>query len=325
MAGSPPTLTEILDNVGSTTVSARIKDIVDNFFLSNPFAARLLQRDHVKEDGGKDIRQPLIYEKLPGGSYSGLDTFDISKREVLTELVFNWKQYYVDITVDGLSMLQNAGGKKIFDLVSFQMDLAEMTFAELIGVDLQGDGTGNSNKAITGLRAACDNGDTVASYGGITRSSTANTPGYAVRGNINTTGGALTLPLVNTEMGTATIGKEKPDLGLTTQTLWNKLWERVQPAQRFNAGNAGSKIAEAGFDSIRLNSCDFVVDSHVASGRLWLLNTKWFKLIIHSQRMLTPTGWKYPVDQDAAIQQLLWAGELVCQSPRLQSLMTGLT
>lgn len=314
-----PTITEILDNVGTSTISARLPGLVDAFFQSNPFAARMLQRDRIVEDGGKDIRQRVIYQKKPGGSYSGMDTFDVSKRESRTEMVFDWKQYYVDITVDGLSLLQNSGAKAIHDLVNDEMDEAEMSAGEYIGTDLFLDGGGNGSKALTGLRAAVDNGDTVASYGKITRSSTAGTPGAAVRGNFTTTAVTFSLSNMNTYFQLATIGNEKPDLILTTQTLWNKWWERAQPAQRFQAGQTGDTMAGLGFSSINFNGASVVVDSHCPSGHVYFLNTKWLKLVVHSKRMWTPTGWKYPTNQDAAIQQILFAGELVCMSPRLQS------
>ena len=308
--------------VAASTIDARLPDLVDGFFASNPLAARLLQRDHVKEDGGDKIRQPLIYDKLPGGSYRGMDTFDVSKKNVITELVFDWKQYYVNVTLDGLTLLKNAGAKKVFDVVNAQMDIAKLSASEYVGVDMFLDGTGNGGKALTGLRAAVDNGDTVATYGGITRSSTVGDPGNACRGNVNVTGGAFSLAFMNTEFNTAVIGNEKPDLILTTQTIWNKWWERAQPAQRFQAGDSRSNMAKIGFSGIEMNGADVVVDSHVPSGFVYFLNTKWMKFIVHSSRLWTPTGWKYPTNQDAAIQQLLLACELVCQAPRLQALTT---
>lgn len=314
-----PSLTEILDNVGTSTLSARLPGLVDNFFGSNPLAARLLAEDRIMEDGGKDIRQRLIYQKKPGGSYQGLDTFDTSKRETRTELVFTWKQYYVDITIDGLSMLQNAGSKQISDLVQDEMDEAEISAGDYIGADVFLDGTGNNSKALTGLRAAVDDGTTYTTYGNITRSTTAGTPGKAASGNFNTAAITFTLSNMNTEFQKAVIGQQKPKLILTTQTIWNKWWERSQPAQRFNAGSAGNQMASIGFDTITFNGADVVVDSHCPASHVYFLNTRWLKLVVHSKRLWTPTGWKYPTNQDAAIQQILFAGELVCSSPRLQA------
>lgn len=326
-----PTRTETLDNVGTTTIEARIPELVDGFFGSNPVFARLLQRDggngtHIVVGGGKQIRQPLIYNRLPGGSYSDTDQFDTQRRENVTELVFDWSQYYVNITLSGLDLLKNSGGKEIFDLVNVQMDIAMLTIGEDQGTDLFLDGTGNSNKAIIGLRAAIDNGDTVATYGGITRGSTAGTPGNAIRqANINTTGGAYTFPMINTAMGNATIGREKPDLVVTTQALWNSMNEQAQPAQRYAAGDDRRPMAVMGFDTIVINGADVVVDSHVPSQQIIILNTKWIKLITHSERLYEPTGWKEASNDDVFRQQLLWAGQLVVQAPRLQNIITNVT
>src|SRR5512138_1832536 len=99
-----PTITEILDNVGTSTIEARLPGLIDNVFTGNPLAARLLQRDNVKIDGGKDIRQRIIYGKKNGGSYSGLDPLDNTNPETRTEMVFNWKQLYVPIMLSGLDM-----------------------------------------------------------------------------------------------------------------------------------------------------------------------------------------------------------------------------
>lgn len=325
MAGAVPSLTEILDNVGTSTISARLPGLFDNVYGSNPVIARLLQRNKVIEDGGKDIRQRTIYAKKPSGWYSGLDTFDTSKAETRTEMVFNWKQHEVNITVDGLTLLKNSGGKAIYDLVNDEMDEAEITAADDFGTALFGDGTASNGKVITGLRAVCDNGDLVATYGGITRSSTAQTAGLAVRGNVSTTGVTFSLAQMNTYFGTAVIGTEKPDVIATTQTLWNKWWERAQPSQRFPAGDARGNLAKVGFSGIECNGAEVVVDSHVSANHIFFLNTKFLKLVVHNKRLFTPTGWKYPTDQDAAIQQLLSALELVCASPRLQNLATNVS
>lgn len=325
MAGAVPTLTEILDNVGTSTISARIPGLFDQVYGSNIVIARLLQRNKVIEDGGKDIRARIIYAKKPSGWYSGLDTFDISKRESRTEMVFNWKQHEVNITIDGLSMLKNSGGKAMYDLLSDEMDEAQMTAADDFGTAVFGDGAASGGKVITGLRAVCDNGDLVASYGGITRGSTAETAGKAVKGNVSTTGVTFSLGQMQTYFGESTIGAEQADLIVTTQTLYNKWWERAQPAQRFSAGDQRFNVARIGFSGIEFNKAEVVQDSHVTAAHIFFLNTKFLKLVVHSKRLFSPTGWKYPTNQDAAIQQLFSALELICTSPRLQNLATNVT
>lgn len=320
----PPSYTYALDNVGTSTIEARLPGLIDNVFTSNPLAARLLQRDNVKIDGGRDIRQRIIYGKKNGGSYQGLDLLDNTNPETRTEMVFQWKQIYVPIMLSGRDLMMNDGSHQISDLVQDEMDEAELRAADIVGEQIFGDGTGNNGKDLTGLRAAIDDGTLIPTYGAITRGSTANTPGAAIRGNVTTTGTTFSLSQMNTTMQTATIGNEKSDLIVTTQTIWNKWWERAQPSQRFNSTDANRPV-NIGFSQIDHNGAAVVVDNHCPAGSVYFLNTKFIKLVVHPKRFFTPTGWKYPANQDSAVQQLFFGGELVVSSPRLQALLTNVT
>lgn len=313
--------------IAAMTVDYRIQDVVDGFFGSNPYAARLLQRDNVRVDGGDRVQQPIIFGRLNGGSYSDNDTFNTVRKRVVVPAYFDWKQYYVDITISGLDNLRNSGAAKIIDHTNILMDVAGISGADYVGDDIYLDGTGNNNKAISGLRLALDNGTTYTTYGGITRTSgaAAGTESYAVSGQVNTTGGAFTLGFANSEFQSAVVGREKPDLILTTQSIWNTWWERVQPSQRFAAGDNRNQMANIGFDTLVFNGADVVVDSKVPSGQWFGLNTRWVKMIVHASRMWSFTGWKYPTNADQMIGQLLWAGEQVVQQPRLCYFTSNIT
>lgn len=321
---APPSLTYLLDNVATSTMEHRLPGLVDNFFSSNPLAQRLLSRgdDHVTIEGGRDIRQRIIYNSKPESWYSGLDLLPTDQRETRTEMIFNWKQHNVPIVLSGLDLLKNAGAEAISDLVQDEMDEAEMTFADAMGTALFGNGL--TPKTLTGLRAICDDGTLVTTYGGITRSSTEGTPGNAVVGGISTTATTFSFSAMNNAMQTAVIGNEKPDLILTTQTLWNKFWERAQPSQRFAATDM-NKPVNVGFPQIDFNGAAVVVDSHCPASHVYFLNTKWIKLVVHSKRFASFTEWMYPSNQDSCIRRLYFAGELICKAPRLQYLMTSVT
>lgn len=320
-----PTDSRSLGDVASAAVDAYLPGLIDNFFNSNPFWIRLASKERILLDGGDLIRQPIIHDRVNGGSYSGLDTFDIQRRATKTVMQFDWAQYEANVTIDGRTLLKTSGaGSRVLDLVEAEMEIARLTLAELLGADLFLDGTGNSSKAILGLIAAVDDGTNVASYGGITRSANG-TQGTAVTGNLNTTGGALSLPLINTAMGSATIQPHRPDLIITTQAMWDRFWERSQPQQRESSGPGFDDLARVGYTAINFNGAAVVVDSHCAAGNAWLLNTDFFKLVIHRDRDFEWTGFQKPSNQDAMVGQILWAGQLVCMAPRLHTRMTGLT
>jgi len=54
---------------------------IEQVFIGNPFLTKILAKNKVIFDSGLKIAQPIIYGKLPGGSYRGLDSFDISYRQ----------------------------------------------------------------------------------------------------------------------------------------------------------------------------------------------------------------------------------------------------
>jgi len=319
---APPTLSYLLDNVATSTMEKRLPGVVDGFFLSNPFAQRLLKLDNIKLEGGKDIRSRYIYADKPSSWYSGLDLLPIEQKESRTEMIFNWKQHNVPVLLSGLDLLKNAGAEKISDLVQDEMDEVQMTAANEMGKAVFGDGS--DPKKLTGIRAICDDGTTVASYGGITRSSTEGNPGYPLRGVVSTAGTTFSLDAMNIAMQSGVIGAEKPDLILTTTALWNKWWARAQPSQRFNATDANRPV-NIGFSQIEMNGAAVVVDSHCPAGYVYFLNMKWIKLVIHSKRFFSFTDWMYPTNQDSALKRMYFAGELVCKSPRLQVLYTNVT
>ncbi len=310
-----------IEDIASTTVDQRLPSIIDNVFLGSPLFVRLRTRDNIILDGGDKVRQTIGFQTLPGGSYGVGDAFDTSRRTIFTQFIFDWKRHYVNVTIEGLEDLQNAGASRVIDMVSGKMDAAELTMIQNIGVDLYGQGGGT---ALTGLRAGVDNGDLVADYGGITRDTSAE--GTAAKGNVDTTGGTFSLSLMNsTMMGTGSgpaIGREKADLIVTTQTIWNKWWERSQPSERNTGGDDLRKIC---MDTIRFNGGDVVVDPQATSGHVYFLNTRFVKLIIHSARNFSFRGWFQTSKRDERIGQILFAGELVVSSPRLQALVTSVT
>lgn len=320
-----PTDSRTLADVAAAAVDSYMPGLVDLFFNSNALWVRLASKERIILDGGDRIRQPILYDRLNVDSYSGLDTFDISRRPTKTVMQFDWAQYWTDLTIDGTTLIKTSGaGTRVLDLVETEMETARLTLADRLGTDLYLDGTGNSNKNILGLIAAVDSGTNVNTYGGIAR--TANgAQGTAVQGNLNTTGGALSLALVNTAMGTATIQPHRPDLIITTQAMWDRFWERSQPQQQIPQGPGFDDLARVGFTAINFNGAAVVPDNKVASGNLWLLNTDFFKLVIHRDRDFVFTGFQKPTNQDALVGQILWAGQLICQAPRLNTRMTGLS
>ena len=296
-----------INNIVSTTLDAKRKETTDLFFKSNVFFVRMYQKGKIKVKGGEQITVPIVYDKLPGGSYGRGDTFGTAIPEFLTEIRLQWKRNRAEMAMDGLDQKKNQGAAKLIDLTSVMIDNARLSLADRVGTQLFGDGTGNGGKDIDGLKIAVSDTGT---YGGITRES--DLQGTAIKATINTTGGPFSKTMVQTSFGDATRGAAHPDLILSDQTIYNKMWERTEPQQR----HASDDLAKVGFkNGFQFNGADWQVDSHVPSGTIYLLNTDYIEFhVLEGGDFVRRGPFDLPT-QDAWVDQLLLYANLVVTAP----------
>lgn len=303
-------------------IDAHVRDkyipiLIDQVYFGFPLWVRLAAKARVVYDSGDQIAQPVLYGDLAGGSYSGLETHDISTRQTTTLAKWDWKFYYVNVTIDGPTMLKTEGTEKILSLVESKMFNASQTMKKLLTQDVFGDGTGNSGKAMNGLLDAIA---TTGTYGEIVKDT------YDWwQGQYNSTGGAFTMIMLQNKYGDCADGNVKPDLVITTQAIYDKIWARVQPAQRYISSKRHADLAQVGFSGIEFNDAVIVVDKYCPSGYMFLLNTDFWKLVVHRERDMSWTEKKVPIDQDAYVRQCYWAGNLVCQAPRWNGMISSVT
>lgn len=313
-----PTRTVTFNNFVSSTAEHRRKDLVDNFFGSAPLFVRLRKRNQIPVKGGNIIEVKHVYGGFTAGSYGRGTEFDTATKEFATTLVFNWKFNYAAVNLDVIDVDLNDSPEQVFDLVDAAMETAELSLVDELADQLYGDGTGNGNQDLDGLAIAVSRTGT---YGGLARGTDAQ--GASIRAAFeDATGGTTTLNFMNTNFGTATVAREKPDLIVCPQTLWNAVWARSQGSER-NSG--GEDLREIGMDTIRFNGASIVVDSHCPAGFMYFLNTKFFELFTQRKWDFRFRGFMEPTNQQRQIGQLLYWGNIVNRAPRLNGVLTGLT
>jgi hypothetical protein len=316
-----PQRTQTLNTFYSATAEVRRPDLIDNFYRSAPLIARLRRKDSIKLKGGTEIRVSHIYAGFPAGSYSRGSEFDTSTREFVTTMIFDWKFLYAPINLDVIDIDLNDSPEAVFDLVDAAMENGELSLVDEMATQIYGDGTGNAGKDLDGLANAISRSTSV-SYGGITRSATAGDPGNSILAAAeDTTGGVLSFATLNTNFGSAVQGRIKPDLLVTTQSIWNTIWERSQPSERNTAGD----MRDIGYEVVRFNSADVTVDSHCPTGFIYGLNTEYWEFYVHSKWDFRFRGFMEPTNQQKQIGQLIAWCNLVCRAPRFQFVMSGIT
>ena len=103
----------------------------------------------------------------------------------------------------------------------------------------------------------------------------ADRPGYSILAAAeDTTSGVLSFTTLNTNWRRGP-RPHQPDLLVTTQSIWNTIWERSQPSERNSAGD----LREIGYRTVRFNSAIVTVDSHVPTGYICGLNTDYFRVL----------------------------------------------
>lgn len=300
-------------------IDAHVRDkyipvLQDQFFYSTPFMAQLMAKSKVVYDSGDKVAQPVLYGELPHGWYSGLDTFDVSQVETTTLAKWDWKLMYVNVTLDGETELKVEGDEKVLSIIQTKMENAQKTLTREFSQTIFA--TAQVSKGLVPLVLAIATSGT---YGEIAKAT------YSWwQGNVNSTGGAFSMDMFQSMYGDCSDGATHPDLIVTTQDIFDAVWLRVQPQQRGNLDNTPG-LASAGFSGIAFNQATIVVDNHCPSGYAFFLNSDYWKMVVHRKRDMVWTEKKIPLNQDAYVRQLLFAGALCCVAPRWQGYISSIS
>src|SRR5262245_28678368 len=236
--------------------------LVDNIYASNVMFFRLNARNKKILQGGLQIEVPLVFTQfINGGAYQGFDILDVTPNDTVKNGAWDWKQAYVPVTVDGLSLIRADSPEAIVNFLSFYFENAQTELADILGRGVWSSGT--NTKQIDGIDIAVDdgshsfggttfNGTNGATYGGLSRTTNTWWRGqYANQGNV-----ALTLAAMQTAFGNATMGARHPTIIVTDQVRYNSYWGLPVANQAFpvQPSAADELLAQAGFTNLLFNN-----------------------------------------------------------------------
>ena len=311
------------DALLSTTLANYRDKLTDNVFTARPLTYWLSDKGRIRtESGGTKIVEQLIYgQNDTVKSYSGSETLSLTPQEGITAAEYDWKQYGASIAISGIEEAKNNGEHAIIDLLEAKIMQAEESLREGFNQMFFGNGTGNSGKNWNGLGNLIERGNTV---GGID-SSVVTAPGVVGNEFWNSyeenTAGALTLLQMATAYNSVSVGNDHPDLILTTQTLFEKYESLLQPQLRYT----DTKTAEAGFQNLLFKGAPIMYDVHAPAGTMFFINSKYLKLVGHSDKWFAQTDFVRPENQDARFALIMCYGNLVCSNRAKQGKLTAKT
>jgi len=290
-----------------------IPKLVDNIFDSNAALQRAKKKGWYDTiDSGTSITQPLAYATTTSaGRYSGSATLLTADNQQITDASWTWKQYYASILITRIDELKNAGKSGIINHLKAKVQLAEKTLKDLLGTDIFSDGT--TANSFEGFKMMCA---ATGTHGTIAKGT------YSWwQANVDSTTTALTPVAVQALLGDCTVDNDRPTVIFCLQDQFDDLWAALQPQQRF----ADEETLKAGFVNLIINGVPVIVDSHVASGYLHMINENYVQLIAHKDENFRFSGFRQPTNQNVKVAQIYWTGAMTSSNNRMHGMMTALT
>ena len=307
------------DAILSTTLKNYIPKLTDNIFSARPLFYALTNGQTIRRiSGGAKIVVPIIYgTNSTAASYSGADTIATTAQTGISAAEYDWKQYAVTITINGMEEAKNNGEAEIIDLLEGKIMQAEETVIENMNDMFFNDGTGNSGKDWGGLNQLVGTGLTV---GGIDATDADNS---WWRSHLANEGGALALASMANVYNTVSVGNDQPTILIASQAVYESYEALLQPQLRYSDANT----ADAGFQNLLYKGAPVTYDTVTGQNdnKIFFLNTKYLRLVAHTDVWFKPTPFVRPTNQDARYAQILCYGNLTTSNRARQGMLYGIT
>jgi hypothetical protein len=306
-----------LESITNDYFMADGKKAVDIYFDTSFILNYLLKQKMglwERPNGGEQIRVPLEYDGQEAGFYSKGDALNSDDRESLNSALFDWKHAYGNATIYRIDQLKNAGEYAEVQLVTTRVSGAQKSLTKLLAGSMYDDAGGSSSR-LGGLLACC-NETAGTPYGGIEEEDLVAQDGTTPwEGKRTTTTEGIGLNVIRTMATNAKIrdGKNgKPNLVVTTETLWNVLSDILQVQQRFVNSSA---TAKAGFTGLHFEGKDIFPDDYCPSGYAIALNSTHYGFAVHTQGNMMRTKWKVlPDSAEDKSMKIFFDGNTICNN-----------
>lgn len=334
---------------------------VDTILGDNWITFRILSS--AKKWSGVTLDRPIkITKSTLGGSFSGLDTFSTASVSTRIEASYDLRGYEMPISIGGMEKAANRTPAEVINLVKIETESATQDAMDDLGDMLYADGTGNSSKDFLGWDALDDDGTSVDSVGGISRTT------YTTWKSTRTaSGGTLTLTKLGTLLAAVSAGsaaKQQPTCLVSDETVWALYESLLTPTQRANYEAFGLPLmtrtskapvtaaqarGSAGFVSLTYRGIPWIADEKSTAQTIWAVNENyldWYGCNDPDMKAINLgsstidgvynsapsanvgfqfTGFMRPINQYGEVAHLILLGNQVTWNPKRHGRLTGVT
>lgn len=331
-----------------TTVQTKyLPFVVDTILNSNVLFQRMVRA--AKKWGGRTLRVPVkVSKNSTGQSFRGFDTFSTSATDNRQFMEFTPSFYQITCALPGDELSVADTEDKILDLMKLTIQSDTEDMADDLGTIFYSDGTGNSSKDPLGLAALVDDGNSVSTIGGLSRSTYS-----TLQSTVTASSGTLTLAKMDTLWAAVSSGSQRPSIGVTTEAVFNLYGQLLLPQMRImrDAGSVKGLKGQAGFmgsmSGLVFNDRPILHDEKATSGMLALLNEDYldwhalpffnakpvaYKSQVEGNDYDAPIGlgfswsdWIVPANAGAVVGHIYFGGQFITTNPKRHGKLTGVT
>jgi hypothetical protein len=261
--------------------------------------------------------------------------------------------YQITVSLPGDELSVADTEEKVLDLMKLTIQSDTEDMADDLGTLIYADGTGNGSKDPLGLAAIVDDGSSVSTIGGLSRSTYT-----TLASTVTASSGTLTLAKMDTLWNAVASGAQKPTTIFTTEAIFAFFGQLLRPSERrtvtvtpikSGAGYAGG--GEGGMTGLEFNGKALVGDEKCTTGALIYLNENFvdwyalpfklgektyeavqYKSQIKGNDYDAPVGlgfswsdWIVPANAGSVVGHIYLGGQLITTNPKRHGKLTGIT
>lgn len=337
-------MAEIFGQRVQTTVQTKfLPFVVDTYLNSNVLSQRMLRA--AKKWSGRKIEAPIkVGKNSTGQSFRGMEPLSVAATDNRVKMEYGPSFYQITCTLSGDELSVADTEDKVIDLMKLTIQSDTEDMADDLGTIFYADGTGNGGKDPLGLSALVDDGNSVATIGGLAR---ATYP--TLSSTVTSSSGTLSLAKVDTLWSGATSGAQRPTSIYTTETCFNLYGQLLRPQERITkeASSMKGMTGGTGFTALEYNAKPILMDEKCTSGTFQMINENyvdWYALPFHGAKPIqyksqiqgndydAPMGlgfswsdWIVPDNAAGYVSHIYLGGQFITTNPKRHAKLTAIT
>lgn len=346
-----------VNNITLEDISAKVVDTVNK---SSEIMKRVVSRP--ERWNGRSYQSPIFSNNSNLGTpFKGTETFDTTIDMNTQSMTWFPTGYAQPVGVSVVERSVNATPAGVIDLHQVSYQYAQNSMITALGSIFYGTGSGNF---FDGLGLIVDNGASTSSYAGLTRATYPTINGFLLASSGGVLDLA-TMASADDGATISGDVSETPNVIMASQTVWSLYDSLLEPTSRATYGSLGGGFIDgstnvngqadmsnslhlhAGATSVSYRGKPLVRDQKALTGNMYFLNEDWFRFkslplqglnIIATTESVTNGAYDnykvsafqfremmMPVNQLAEVGIFVMYGNLICENPNRNALITGIT